>query len=66
MEKPTYNAIDYNSKVIEERIRNYYLPVLYGRFNIEIVYFGYSIIKLQGEGLRMIWYRMPLENLEGF
>lgn len=28
MEKPTYTAIDYNSKenrVIEERIRNYYL-----------------------------------------
>lgn len=127
MEKPTYTAIDYNSKenkVIEERIRNYYLPVkntfeavLYGRlnipdsprglcadlidvsrtisrefalveevflwihvikpwftpqrFNIEIVYFGYynpTIIKLQGEGLRIegrIWYRMPLENLEG-
>lgn len=44
MEKPTYTAIDYNSKenkVIEERIRNYYLPVkntfeavLYGRLNI--------------------------------
>ena len=81
MEKPTYTAIDYNSKenrVIEERIRNYYLPVkntfeavLYGRLNIEIVYFGYynpTIIKLQGEGLRIegrIWYRMPLENLEG-
>lgn len=128
MEKPTYTAIDYNSKenkVIEERIRNYYLPVknvletvLYGRlnipdsprglcadlievsrtiniefnlskdgtylwrevirpwftpqrFNIEIVYFGYynpTIIKLQGEGLGIeggIWYRMPLENLEG-
>lgn len=130
MEKPTYTAIDYNSKenrVIEERIRNYYLPVkitfeavLYRRlnipsdsprglcadlmdvsrtisrefalveevflwrhvikpwfrftpqrFNIEIVYFGYynpTIIKLQGEGLRIegrIWYRMPLENLEG-
>lgn len=30
MEKPTYTAIDYNSKenkVIEERLRNYYLPV---------------------------------------
>lgn len=30
MENPTYTAIDYNSKenkVIEERIRNYYLPV---------------------------------------
>lgn len=127
MEKPTFTAIDYNSKenrVIEERIRNYYLPVkntfeavLYGRlnipdsprglcadlidvsrtisrefalveevflwrhvikpwftpqrFNIEIVYFGYynpTIIKLQGGGLRIegrIWYRMPLENLEG-
>lgn len=42
------------------------------RFNIEIVYFGYynpTIIKLQGEGLRIegrIWYRMPLENLEGY
>lgn len=41
------------------------------RFNIEIVYFGYynpTIIKLKGEGLRIegrIWYRMPLENLEG-
>lgn len=41
------------------------------RFNIEIVYFGYynpTIIKLQGEGLRIegrIWYRIPLENLEG-
>lgn len=41
------------------------------RFNIEIVYFDYynpTIIKLQGEGLRIegrIWYRMPLENLEG-
>lgn len=41
------------------------------RFNIEIVYFGYynpTIIKLQGKGLRIegrIWYRMPLENLEG-
>ena len=44
MEKPTFTAIDYNSKenkVIEERIRNYYLPVkntfeavLYGRLNI--------------------------------
>lgn len=44
MEKPTYTAIDYNSKenkVIEERIRNYYLPVkntletvLYERINI--------------------------------
>lgn len=44
MEEPTYTAIDYNSKenkVIEERIRNYYLPVkntfeavLYGRLNI--------------------------------
>lgn len=44
MEKSTYTAIDYNSKenkVIEERIRNYYLPVkntfeavLYGRLNI--------------------------------
>lgn len=130
MEKPTFTAIDYNSKenkVIEERIRDYYLPVkntfetvLYERinipdsqrglcadlievsrniykqydpsdqvflwslwrqvikpwftpqrFNIEIVYFGYynpTIIKLQGEGLRIegrIWYRMPLENLEG-
>lgn len=127
MEKPTFTAIDYNSKenkVIEERVRNYYLPVkntfeavLYGRlnipdsprglcadlidvsrtisrefalveevflwrhvikpwftpqrFNIEIVYFGYynpTIIKLQGGGLRIegrIWYRMPLENLEG-
>lgn len=128
MEKPTFTAIDYNSKenkVIEERIRNYYLPVknvletvLYERinipdsqrglcvdlievsrtiniefnlsndgtylwrqvikpwfipqrFNIRVVYFGYynpTIIKLQGEGLRIegrIWYRMPLENLEG-
>lgn len=128
MEKPTFTAIDYNSKenkVIEERIRNYYLPVKNvletvrdrrinipnspgglcvdlievsrtiniefnlskdgtylwrevikpwftpQRFNIEIVYFGYynpTIIKLQGEGLRIegrIWYRMPLENLEG-
>lgn len=127
MEKPTYTAIDYNSKenkVIEERIRNYYLPVKNvletvrdrrinipnspgglcvdlievsrtisrefalveevflwrhvikpwftpQRFNIEIVYFGYynpTIIKLQGKGLRIegrIWYRMPLENLEG-
>lgn len=44
MENPTYTAIDYNSKenkVIEERIRNYYLPVknvletvLYRRINI--------------------------------
>lgn len=40
------------------------------RFNIEIVYFGYynpTIIKLQGEGLRIegrIWYRVPLENLK--
>lgn len=44
MEKLTFTAIDYNSlenKVIEERIRNYYLPVkntfeavLYGRLNI--------------------------------
>lgn len=44
MEEPTFTAIDYNSKenkVIEERIRNYYLPVknvletvLYGRINI--------------------------------
>lgn len=128
MEKPTYTAIDYNSKenkVIEERIRNYYLPVKNvfetvrdrrinipdsprglcadlidvsrtisrefalveevflwrhvikpwftpQRFNIEIVYFGYynpTIIKLRGEGLRIegrIWYRMPLENLEGY
>lgn len=47
MEKPTYTAIDYNSKenkVIEERIRNYYLPVkntfeavLYGRLNIPLI-----------------------------
>lgn len=44
MEEPTFTAIDYNSKenkVIEERIRNYYLlvkntfeAVLYGRLNI--------------------------------
>lgn len=42
MEKPTFTVIDYNSKenkVIEERIRNYYLPVkntfeVYGRLNI--------------------------------
>lgn len=44
MEEPTFTAIDYNSlenRVIEERIRNYYLPVkntfeavLYGRLNI--------------------------------
>lgn len=44
MEKPTYTAIDYNSKenkVIEDMVRNYYLPVkntfeavLYGRLNI--------------------------------
>lgn len=44
MEKPTYTAIDYNSyenRVIEERVRDYYLPVkntfeavLYGRLNI--------------------------------
>lgn len=44
MEKPTYTAIDYNShenRVIEERLRDYYLPVkntfeavLYGRLNI--------------------------------
>ena len=40
------------------------------RFNIEIVYFSYynpTIIKLQGEGLRIegrIWYRMPLEKLK--
>lgn len=44
MEELTFTAIDYNSqenKVIEERIRNYYLPVkntfeavLYGRLNI--------------------------------
>ena len=44
MEKPTFTVIEYNSKenkVIEERIRNYYLPVkntfeavLYGRLNI--------------------------------
>lgn len=44
MEKPTYTAIDYNSKenkVIEERVRDYYLPVkntietvLYERINI--------------------------------
>lgn len=30
MEKPTFTAIDYNSKknkIIEERLRNYYLPV---------------------------------------
>lgn len=30
MEEPTFTAIDYNpkeNKVIEERIRNYYLPV---------------------------------------
>lgn len=49
-------------------IRPWFTPQ---RFNIEIVYFGYynpTIIKLQGEGLRIegrIWYRMPLENLEG-
>lgn len=44
MEKPTFTAIDYNShenRVIEERLRDYYLPVkntfeavLYGRLNI--------------------------------
>lgn len=44
MEKPTFTAIDYNShenRVIEERLRDYYLPVkntfeavLYGRINI--------------------------------
>lgn len=46
MEKPTYTAIDYNSKenkVIEERIRNYYLPVkntLYERLNIPELFRG--------------------------
>lgn len=44
MEEPTFTAIDYNSlenRVIEERLRDYYLPVknifeavLYGRINI--------------------------------
>lgn len=44
MEKPTFIAIDYNSyenRVIEEMVRNYYIPVknaleavLYGRLNI--------------------------------
>lgn len=49
-------------------IKSWFTPQ---RFNIKIVYFGYynpTIIKLQGEGLRIkgrIWYRMPLENLEG-
>lgn len=41
MEKPTYTAIDYNSKenkVIEERIRNYYLPV---KNTFEAVLYGY-------------------------
>lgn len=49
-------------------IKPWFIPQ---RFNIRVVYFGYynpTIIKLQGEGLRIegrIWYRMPLENLEG-
>lgn len=44
MEEPTFTAIDYNSyenRVIEERVRDYYLPVkntletvLYERINI--------------------------------
>lgn len=126
MEEPTFTAIDYNSKenkVIEERIRNYYLPVkntfeavLYGRlnipdsprglcadlidvsrtisrefalveevflwrhvikpwftpqrFNIEIVYFGYStslIQPLKEEVLDIngrIWFKVSLEKLK--
>lgn len=128
MEKPTYTAIDYNSKenkVIEERIRNYYLPVkntfeavLYGRlnipdsprglcadlidvsrtisrefalveevflwrhvikpwftpqrFNIEIVYFGYShhiIESIKDDTLDVngrIYFRVPMKRLKGY
>lgn len=68
MEKPTYTAIDYNSKenkVIEERIRNYYLPV---KNTFEAVLYGRLNIPDSPRGLRIegrIWYRMPLENLEG-
>lgn len=122
MEKPTYTAIDYNSKenkvieglvrdnyskikntfyrVFDKRVKNPNSPVglcadlieasnykdnpdrilwrkvikpwfTPQRFNLTYVYFGYynsTIIKLQGEGLRIegrIWYRIPLENLEG-
>lgn len=68
MEKPTYTAIDYNSKenkVIEERIRNYYLPV---KNVLETVRDRRINIPNSPGGLRIegrIWYRMPLENLEG-
>lgn len=71
MEKPTYTAIDYNSKenkVIEERIRNYYLPVkntfeavLYGRLNIPDSPRGlcadHKRILRCSEGNR-VWYRL--------
>lgn len=60
MEKPTYTAIDYNSKenkVIEERIRNYYLPVKNTFEAVEEVFLWRHVIRP--------WYRMPLENLEG-
>lgn len=50
MENPTYTAIDYNSwenRVIEERVRDYYLPVkntletvLYERINIHDIQRG--------------------------
>lgn len=59
---------DPNRILWREVIKPWFTPQ---RFNIEIVYFGYynpTIIKLKGEGLGIegrIWYRMPLENLEG-
>lgn len=60
MEKPTYTAIDYNSKenkVIEERIRNYYLPVkntfeavLYGRMIISRFRLNQELFREYGKG----------------
>lgn len=75
MEKPTYTAIDYNSKenkVIEERIRNYYLPVKNvletvrdRRINIPLIMVKVEVISDKpnkrilrcSEGNR-VWYRL--------
>lgn len=71
MEKPTYTAIDYNSKenkVIEERIRNYYLPVKNvletvrdRRINIPNSPGGYGLTVDS-----KLWYKVPLEKLRGY
>lgn len=60
MEKPTYTAIDYNShenRVIEERLRDYYLPVKQlDMNNIERYFDDYGEVKRWWIRDLQIWY----------